>query len=163
MSKIANKAGISKGLAYNYFNSKQEILDEIVRTGTDSIYTHFDLNHDGVLTENEFEYFIHKSFQVISENRRFWKLYSALMMQSDLAESFNKKYGESSLSLVNILKQFIISKGSKDPDTDLLIISSLIKGALLLVVTTPEYFNDSHIIKMEEKITKACLKLITEK
>ncbi|MFW5756578.1 MAG: TetR/AcrR family transcriptional regulator, partial [Tangfeifania sp.] len=50
ISQIAKKAGISKGLAYNYFESKDEILDQIVKSGFDSVYSHFDMNHDGVLT-----------------------------------------------------------------------------------------------------------------
>ena len=33
MSQVAKKAGVSKGLAYNYFESKQDILDEIIKTG----------------------------------------------------------------------------------------------------------------------------------
>ncbi|MGM0622204.1 MAG: TetR/AcrR family transcriptional regulator, partial [Bacteroidota bacterium] len=74
MSQIAKKAGVSKGLAYNYFESKQDILDEIIKTGFDSIYSNFDLNHDGVLTREEFEHFIRSSFKAINKNRKFWKL-----------------------------------------------------------------------------------------
>ena len=55
MSQVAKKAGVSKGLAYNYFESKKEILDEILKTGFDSVYSHFDLNHDGILSRDEFE------------------------------------------------------------------------------------------------------------
>ena len=157
MNKIAVKAGISKGLAYNYFESKQEILDEIIKTGVDSIYTHFDLNHDGVLTEEEFEYFIRKSFQVISANRRFWKLFASLMMQSGLAESIQQKYGATSESIMRIMQKFLESEGSKDPLTDTLIITSMLKGALLLIITVPDYVNAD---KLQDKITEACFRLI---
>ena len=30
ISQIAKKAGISKGLTYNYFESKKELLDELI-------------------------------------------------------------------------------------------------------------------------------------
>jgi AcrR family transcriptional regulator len=157
MNQIAKKAGISKGLAYNYFESKQKILDEIIKSGMDSIYIHFDLNHDGVLTEQEFTWFIRKTFEVVNENRRFWKLYSALLMQSDLADSVQEKYGDTSQSLLKTMQQFIASRGSKDPETDTLMISSLIKGALLLVITVPDYISTE---KLWEKIPEACLRLI---
>ena len=37
ISQIAKKAKISKGLTYNYFESKKEILDEIIKKGFDSL------------------------------------------------------------------------------------------------------------------------------
>jgi AcrR family transcriptional regulator len=157
MSQIAKKAGISKGLAYNYFESKQEILDQIVKTGFDSIYSHFDMDHDGILTAVEFEYFIRKSFQVISENRKFWKLYTLLLMQSDLADSILKKYSDTTAFITQALKNFIESRGSKDPEGDLMIISSLIKGATMIVISAPDYFP---VKQLEEKITDACYRII---
>lgn len=160
MSQVAKKAGVSKGLAYNYFESKQDILDEIIKTGFDSIYSHFDLNHDGILTKEEFEYFIRKSFQVINENRKFWKLYSGIIMQSNLAETVMEKYGDRSQKIFQILNHFIATMGSKDPEGDLLVISSLVKGALLVVISAPDFFS---VKQMEDKVTKACFKLITTK
>jgi len=160
MSQVAKKAGVSKGLAYNYFESKQKILDEIVKTGFDSIYSHFDLNHDGVLTREEFEHFIRNSFKAIGQNRKFWKLYSAIIMQADLAESMLEKYGDRSQAVLQMLNQFIASMGSKDPEGDLMVISSLVKGSLLVVISAPEFFP---LKQLEDKVTEACFRLITTK
>jgi AcrR family transcriptional regulator len=153
MSQVAKKAGVSKGLAYNYFESKQNILDEIINTGFDSIYSHFDLNHDGILTRDEFEHFIRNSFKAISENRKFWKLYSAIIMQSDLAESLMEKYGDRSQSMMKMLNQFISSMGSRDPEGDMMVISSMIKGALMIVMSAPDFFP---VKQLEDKVTEAC-------
>jgi AcrR family transcriptional regulator len=160
MSRVAKKAGVSKGLAYNYFESKQEILDEIIETGFDSIYTHFDLNHDGVLTRDEFEHFIRNSFKAVGENRKFWKLYSAIVMQSGIAESMMEKYGDRSQTIMLMLNQFIKNMGSKDPEGDLMVISSLVKGSLLVVISAPEFFP---LKQLEDKVTEACFRLITTK
>ncbi|MCA1760926.1 MAG: TetR/AcrR family transcriptional regulator [Bacteroidales bacterium] len=160
MSKVAKKAGVSKGLAYNYFESKQDILDEIVKSGFDSIYSHFDLNQDGILTREEFEHFIRNSFKAISKNRKFWKLYSAIIMQADLAESMMEKYGDRSQTIMLMLNQFIASMGSKDPEGDLMVISSLVKGALLVVISAPEFFP---VKQLEDKVTEACFRLISTK
>lgn len=158
MSQVAKKAGVSKGLAYNYFESKQEILDEILKTGFDSIYSHFDLNHDGILTRDEFEHFIRNSFNAISKNRKFWKLYSAIIMQSDIAESMMKKYGDRSEMIMIMLNQFIKNMGSKDPEGDLMVISSLVKGSLLVVISAPEFFP---LKQLENKVIEACFRLIS--
>jgi AcrR family transcriptional regulator len=160
MSQVAKKAGISKGLAYNYFESKQEILDDIIATGFDSIYSHFDLNHDGILTRDEFEHFIRRSIRVISENRRFYKLYTALIMQSDLTDSFVEKYSDQSKLLMMMLSQFTSSMGSKDPEGDMMVISSLLKGISMVIITAPDFFPAK---QLEDKVTEACFRLITTK
>jgi AcrR family transcriptional regulator len=160
MSQVAKEAGVSKGLAYNYFESKQDILDEIIKTGFDSIYSHFDLNHDSVLTREEFEHFIRNSFKAIGQNRKFWKLYSAIIMQSDITEPMMEKYGNRSQIIMKMLNHFIKNMGSKDPEGDLMVISSLVKGALLVVISAPDFFP---VKQLEDKVTEACLRLITTK
>ena len=137
MEQIAKKAGISKGLTYNYFESKNAILDEILKKGFNAIYTHFDLNKDGLLTYSEFEFFIRESFNVISKNRNFWKLYFSIIMQPVVTETYFLNYSETSAELMNILIRFLTENGSENPSKDLFIISSLLKGAYLILVTSP--------------------------
>ena len=146
IDQIAKKAGISKGLAYNYFESKNAILDEILKTGFDAIYSHFDLNKDGVLTYREFEFFIRKSFSVMTENRNFWKLYFSMMMQPVVTETYLNNYSEASASLYNILIRFLTDLGSSDPMKDFFIISSMLKGAYLIMITSPGFANEEKYI-----------------
>lgn len=137
IEQIAKKAGISKGLIYNYFESKNAVLDEILKKGFDAIYSHFDLNKDGILTYSEFEFFIRQSFNVISKNRDFWKLYFSLMMQPVVTATYIQNYSETSGGLMNMLIRFLTENGSENPSKDLFIISSLLKGAYLILVTSP--------------------------
>lgn len=137
IEQIAKKAGISKGLIYNYFESKNAVLDEILKKGFDAIYSHFDLNKDGILTYSEFEFFIRQSFKVISKNRDFWKLYFSLMMQPVVTATYIQNYSETSGGLMNMLIRFLTENGSENPSKDLFIISSLLKGAYLILVTSP--------------------------
>ncbi len=51
ISMIAKKAGISKGLMYNYFKSKEELLSTIVLDGLNEMFELLDPNKDGVLTK----------------------------------------------------------------------------------------------------------------
>src|SRR6056297_541095 len=75
ISKIAEKANISKGLVYNYFESKEAIVREILNSGIDQILNLLDVNRDGVLDPEEIESFIDQMFQHLKENREFWMLY----------------------------------------------------------------------------------------
>jgi AcrR family transcriptional regulator len=157
MSQIAKKAGISKGLAYNYFQSKNEILEDILETSSNKIYENIDINHDGILTEKEFYYFIKKTFQLINSNRRFWKLYTSVILQTNILDEKNKSMTEKLSPVFNLIRNFLISKGSKDPDGDLIVISTLLKGASIIMISTEFY---SYEI-LEEKIISAVQRIIS--
>ncbi len=146
VEQIAKKAGISKGLTYNYFESKKSILNEILKTGFDAIYANFDLNKDGILTYEEFEFFIRKSFAVMTENRSFWKLYFSLMMQPVVTETYMNDYREASVNLYNTLIRFLTNIGSTDAQKDILIVSSLLKGAYLIIVTSPGFADEDKYV-----------------
>jgi AcrR family transcriptional regulator len=159
ISQIAKKAGISKGLAYNYFQSKNEILEEILETSSNEIYENLDINKDSVLTEEEFYYFIRKTFQLINSNKRFWKLYTSVVLQTNIPESKNRALTEKLAPTLNMFRNFLISKGSPDPDGDMVVISTLIKGASIIMISS-EYFPFEYL---EEKIMGAIKQIVTGK
>ena len=92
ISHIAKHAGISKGLMYNYFKSKEELLDRIVNRSMEDIFSHFDPDHDGYLTEDEFEMFVRILCNHIRENLSFWRLFYQLVLQKDVRERFLESY-----------------------------------------------------------------------
>lgn len=160
VEQIAKKAGISKGLTYNYFESKNAILDAILKTGFDAIYAHFDIDNDGVLSYNEFEFFIRKSFIAMTENRSFWKLYFSLMMQPVVTETYINTYAETSANLSEMLIRFLTEQGSTDPMKDILMVSSLVKGAYLILVTSPGFFDEN---KFTDTILEGFQRIINHK
>ena len=157
ISQIAKKAGISKGLTYNYFESKNEILEEIIDHGLHEIQSLFDPNHDGILTEEEFISFINKSFDIVKNNLRHWKLFFSLMLQPIVSESFMSKYLKVGEPTFKMMYDFIAGKGSKDPEGDLMIISAMIEGAFLYAIVAPEIFP---IDVMKEKINDGISRII---
>jgi len=58
INMIAKKAGIAKGLIYTYFENKESLIKELVLGGIEEFSDIFDPNNDGVLTEEEFEFFV---------------------------------------------------------------------------------------------------------
>lgn len=161
ISQIAKKAGISKGLTYNYFKSKKDILDELIAHGFNEIYDNFDLNKDGILTKEEFIFFIKQNFQLLRENLKHWKLFFSLMLQPQVADSFAKDYQEKGEPMFRMLYGFIQSQGSKDPEGDMMAISSMLEGAFLYCVVAPEIFP---MDTMEKSVLNAVFKILkTEK
>ncbi|MDM8002542.1 MAG: TetR/AcrR family transcriptional regulator, partial [Bacteroidota bacterium] len=86
ISHIAKHAGISKGLMYNYFRSKEELLAAIINRSLEEIYQSFNPDRDSNLTPDEFENFIRKIFAIFREKRQFWKLIFRVMLQRGVYE-----------------------------------------------------------------------------
>ena len=157
ISDITRRAGISKGLLYNYFESKDEVLKNIIQTGYNTAYDNLDLNGDHTLVREEFVHFLRITFRSVQENPKFWKLYSALVMQPDILDLVKIEYSQKAQDIQKLFFDFIKVSGSIAPENDLIAISSLIKGAHLILITAPDFFQAE---QFEETIIDACFRLI---
>ena len=135
ISHIARHAGISKGLMYNYFESKDALLQAIVHKSVNEVYHNLDIDRDGYLSNEEFENFIRKLDKMLKEKKYFWQLLFQLIVQNDVREQFLRAFPETD-SLIHpghepgdtnypwqILKMirdyFTRKKGTNDPETEI--------------------------------------------
>jgi AcrR family transcriptional regulator len=95
ISHIARHAGMSKGLLYNYFESKEALLKAIIHKSVNEVNRYLDIDRDGYLSEKEFEFFIRKISILLKEKRFFWRLLMQLLMQNEAREQFLKAFPES--------------------------------------------------------------------
>ncbi len=139
ISKIAKRANISKGLIYNYFESKEELLVQIMMHFLNRIYKEFDPNKDGILTIEEFKYFIHYSLQNIKENILQYKLYMALSTQPDVVSIIHNKLtnNEKMQLILKELYEYFERNGYENPKQEMGILTSILKGATLQYVYVP--------------------------
>lgn len=157
ISNITRKAGISKGLLYNYFESKEAVVRSIIQTGYNEAYSNLDLNGDHSLARDEFVNFLRITFRSVRENPKFWKLYSALVMQPGIQDLVMAEYGEKAQEIQKLMINFLIAAGSISPEKDLMVMTSLIKGSHLILITAPDFFSAT---QFEETIIDACFRLI---
>lgn len=87
ISQIAKEAGVSKGLLYNYFSSKEELLQTIV---LETIAVGERLMELLQVPEDPFLQLKHltdASLQTIKSNLHYWKLFTSLAFQTDVFTS----------------------------------------------------------------------------
>jgi AcrR family transcriptional regulator len=137
---IAKKAGISKGLLYNYFDSKEELMRSIIMKGLDDILVFFDPDHDGILTQKEIQYFIGETFRIMQENVDFWKLYIAIITQPPVLKLADKKFSEVSGRLWGMIEAYFQQQGDPDPKVSARIFVSLLDGIGMHYIMDPENF-----------------------
>ena len=148
ISTIATKAGISKGLLYNYFRSKEDLMIQITEKGFVDMLSSFDLNKDGVLTSEEFIYFINKVFDLMESKLTFYKLYFSLILQPSVWKLFEVKFAEVIVPMMKTLTEYYRSKGSTDPEAEALMVGSLMDGIGLNYIFNPELYPLERIKKM---------------
>lgn len=162
ISRIAKYAGISKGLMYNYFTSKEELLSEIINRSIEEISRYFDPDRDGYLTEEEFELFVRKLFFILREKLSFWRLFYQFFMQKDVREKLFHSYIESNGSseqsgkdqdntfiatMTRILRDYFVRKKDKmpegyDPELDMNMFLYVIEGFSIVTVFQDDIDNE---------------------
>lgn len=149
ISRIAKKAGISKGLIYNYFDSKEQLLKALVLEGLETFYENFDQNNDGILTREAFEFYITRYFSLLQENKKFWKLYFAIVIQPPVLQLLDEDLRKFGAPMVQTMFKYFEDNGYDDPATELAFFSALLSGLAIKYLNAPEYFD---LEKLKSKI-----------
>ena len=159
ISSIAEKAGVSKGLMYNYFESKEALIKEIIFSGMEEMLGIFDPNKDGILTEDEFVFFINEAFRMLTENLKFWKLYFAVIVQPPVLKLIDKRIREISKPLEDVMIQYYKSHGVKDARTEAILFGSVVDGLAMNYIMNPDGFP----VESAKEMTKNRFGYITKK
>lgn len=135
ISSLAECAGISKGLMYNYFASKEELLKAVIEYSMTEILNYFDPNHDGVLTPDEFELFVRKTFQLMREKREFYTKFFGLVVQPNVVDHFKRSsviqfFGQ----YFQMFESYFREQGFEDPMLEVLNLSIIIEGLGMMMV-----------------------------
>ncbi len=151
ISKIAKKANISKGLLYNYFESKEELLKSIVSEGVQDVFDSFDKDGDGHLSTEEFEYFVRQSFKNTMERKEFYKLLYTIMLQPNVHDIIANVQNDISVRVLTVANEYFQTRFD-DPQTEFLLFSSMMKGLNMQYVFTEGYISDEMMEKSINRI-----------
>ncbi len=137
---IAKKAGISKGLIYNYYESKEALLREIFVDGVEKITNLIDPDHNGILTKQEFRYMIEETFRMISNNRIFWSLYFSVVTQPGVMKIVSVEMSNIYRDMYEVLNAYFKDSGYKDPEAEALIFGSILDGVSFNYLINPDFY-----------------------
>ena len=128
ISEIAKSANISKGLVYNYFESKEMLIEEVIKILFVEIGSMFTAI-EGV--KDPFEK-IHKiidlTFDWAIENIDFWRLYASLLMQEETKSIVNKVAGNFMGKLFKEMEKIFRKMKIKNPVAESRIFGAILDG-----------------------------------
>lgn len=163
MSDIANAAGVSKGLAYNYFDSKQHIVEAIFQ----NLLELFEQEYLPAINEPDpylkLEKLTEISFEWLKKSFDFWRMLFSCLIQPGIIEKsaeFTKRfYDEVFFVIENIFKDIGISNYIAESR----IYGALIDGiAIDYFVDIKNYPIDDVIKTIKKRYSKESLQLLKD-
>jgi AcrR family transcriptional regulator len=140
IAKIAQRANISKGLMYNYFESKEKLILDIMMKGINEFYNAFDSDKDGVLSNHEMHYFIDQVFDILKANIKFWRLYFMIMFQPEVYKLVEPDIIKLMGPFMSIALDFFKRIGVDDPIAEMRFFGAMMDGISMNFVMDPENF-----------------------
>ncbi|HAJ99017.1 MAG TPA: hypothetical protein DCM62_03230 [Bacteroidales bacterium] len=139
---IAKKAGISKGLLYNYFESKEGILLQLLDNFVAETTGLLNPNNDHEITNDEMSRFLEELIQSMLRQQDLWKLYLQLSVQPFVVDLVKNRIAESKPLLMHIqLIEKFFAERFDNPLEEMVIFSALIEGFIIQYLVSPINFS----------------------
>jgi len=128
IADIAKEAGVSKGLAYNYFKSKNELAEAIFS----QLYIFFD-QYDKLFAEvtdpyELLELMIKGTFEHLRENEEFWKLYTSFALQWEVSDKMKMLFEEIEKKYLKKMENVFKKIGLKNPKAESYFLGAMFDG-----------------------------------
>ena len=136
---IAQRAGISLGLMYNYFKSKEELLAEICKRGGADVLASFQEAKSEGQPVSEIERNIRLTVKTLKEKKDFWKLVYGIRMQSVVVQQFYKEMKKQTAKMETQIKQSLIEAGIPFPDLEAKLYFASLDGIAQHYLLNPNY------------------------
>lgn len=125
--RIAAGAGVSLGLMYNYFSSKEELLLEIFRLGNEDIQASF-ANKSKPQGASAIKQHILQTVALLKEKRHFWRLLHSLRFQKGVLAPVAQAVQEQIAYVEAQLKVNLQEAGIPYPDQEAKLLFASIDG-----------------------------------
>ena len=128
ISDIAKAAGISKGLAYNYFESKQHLVESILEQILEFSVAYQKMFEQIGDPYEKLKFAINYTFDHLEENEEFWRLYISLALQPSVMETSKKILHSFVERVIKLLVRLFKEIGIPNPKAEAFILGGLFDG-----------------------------------
>lgn len=141
ISKIAKEAGISKGLIYNYFNSKEELLNTIILEAVETGVQMMDQLIKQYPDPKEcLRQIVHASLQMIRSNLHYWKLMMSLAFQTDILKGVEPILKRKEQITLSQAAQIFEQLGYPEPKKEAYYFGAVMDGIVLHYMNFGEHY-----------------------
>ncbi len=154
ISQIAATAKVSQGLMYNFFESKEKLLLEIMKMGFQDIRESMLAYGTNSSPHEAIAQHLKATLQIVQQHRDTWKLLHAIRLQEKVATAMKKHFREMVAETTSTFTQVFKAMGYSKPEAEALLFLAQIDGLVILYLQdpqTPIEVLGSHLIKRYNK------------
>ena len=140
MRMIAEAAGISTGLSYNYFRSKAEVLAALFEESMLEVQASFARVEAASTPAKRIEILVRDAFAVVGANRDFWRLRYGLRMQRSVSVGLGRKLDGWTTTIRATLARYLAQNGHPQPDIGAALLFAVIDGVSQHYVLDPRNY-----------------------
>ncbi len=133
---IAREAKISKGLAYNYFKNKKELLKSVIGMIQPILDEMFSSINNTLPPSEQLRDFIKLSMDSIEKEKDFWRFYFMLSVQPDIIEHVSNFFADFITEGLSIIERLFRKCKIKNAKAEAKILGALIDGIALHYMLT---------------------------
>ena len=135
---IAESIGMSQGLLYRYFASKELLLHAIFEQSMQDVRASFAAADTGADPQERLERLIRSAFTIIRDHRRFWQLGYSVRMQRAVVSDLGEALHAWTVTIRQTLEGYLRTTSADDPVVAATILFALIDGVCQHYVLDPE-------------------------
>lgn len=128
VADIAKEAGISKGLAYNYFKSKKELIEAVIGLLSVEVAEMFVGMEKITDPYEKIQLVIEETIKTIVDRTDFWVLYFGLTIQKEVLEISQDIMGNMIEEMIKILEMIFREIGIEKPAEEARIFGAILDG-----------------------------------
>lgn len=149
VSLIAKTAGISQGLLYNYFKSKEDVLNELMIGMMDALMCEFmPINPKEKVKRKDIVNFINVGVDLVLKDPKFWKLYFSVFIQPDVLSIVMDKMMKMAKPYLRRITDYFRERGEEDPVTMMRYFSAVMDGIQMHCMIDPKTFPAEKVKKL---------------
>lgn len=146
---IAKTAGISKGLMYNYFKSKEDVLQELMIGMMETLMCEYmPLKPDEKFTRDDIIQFINVGIDLVLEKPHYWKLYFSVALQPDVMSIVFTKMMKMGQPYMIAMIEYFKEKGVENPEVMMRYFSAVMDGIQFHCMLDPKTFPAEEVKKL---------------
>jgi AcrR family transcriptional regulator len=140
ISDLAGHASISKGLMYNYFESKEDLLKTIFREVMAEMMELFNPENKADIDRDMLLNYLNRLFARLKSDLTLWKMYIAIFSQPAVLQILDEEIKASATQPLELIWRYFKSRGSKDPAFEVAFLSTLTSGAIYEYIADPVHY-----------------------
>lgn len=140
ISKIAKEAGVAKGLMYNYFESKEQLMEEIIFLAMKKMAGLFSAVQEQENPKETIKIMLYMIRDSLKEDLVFWKLYIRFGSQLYEKKELMDKLFHEMQGWIGMMNSLMEKLGFRNPVMETFKLSALIDGMTADYIAMTEHY-----------------------